>query len=131
VLFRRLIYGLQLTRDDKYIILPNTDLTRNQLINWTHSDLASRFEVTVGVDYSSDVKQVMQILKAAVDSQMGVLKQPDPFIRFTEILRFIKFSIIFVELFRVENIKSEMRIKIFELFKTNAITIPFPQRCSH
>jgi small-conductance mechanosensitive channel len=36
-----------LTRDDKYIILPNTDLTRNQLINWTHSDLA-RFEVTVG-----------------------------------------------------------------------------------
>jgi small-conductance mechanosensitive channel len=35
-------------RDDKYIILPNTDLTRNQLINWTHSDLASRFEVTVG-----------------------------------------------------------------------------------
>jgi small-conductance mechanosensitive channel len=63
-----------LTRDDKYIILPNTDLTRNQLINWTHSDLASRFEVTVGVDYSSDVKQVMQILKAAVDSQMGVLK---------------------------------------------------------
>jgi hypothetical protein len=26
----------------------------------------------------------MQILKAAVDSQMGVLKQPDPFIRFTD-----------------------------------------------
>jgi hypothetical protein len=25
---------------------------------------------------------VMQILKAAVDSQMGFLKQPDPFIRF-------------------------------------------------
>jgi small-conductance mechanosensitive channel len=36
--------------------------------------ISSRFEVTVGVDYSSDVKQVMQILKAAVDSQMGVLK---------------------------------------------------------
>jgi small-conductance mechanosensitive channel len=84
-----------LTRDDKYIILPNTDLTRNQLINWTHSDLASRFEVTVG-DYSSDVKQVMQILKAAVDSQMGVLKQPDPFIRFTDFGdSSLNFSIIF------------------------------------
>jgi small-conductance mechanosensitive channel len=46
--------------------------------------ISLRFEVTVGVDYSSDVKQVMQILKAAVDSQMGVLKQPDPFIRFTD-----------------------------------------------
>jgi small-conductance mechanosensitive channel len=73
-----------------------TDLTRNQ-INWTHSDLASRFEVTVGVDYSSDVKQVMQILKAAVDSQMGVLKQPDPFIRFTDFGdSSLNFSIIFV-----------------------------------
>jgi small-conductance mechanosensitive channel len=54
-----------LTRDDKYIILPNSDLTRSQLINWTHSHLASHFEVTV-VDYSSDVPEVMEILKKAV-----------------------------------------------------------------
>jgi small-conductance mechanosensitive channel len=123
-----------LTRDDKYIILPNTDLTRNQLINWTHSDLASRFEVTVGVDYSSDVKQVMQVLKEAVDSQNHVLKQPSPFVRFTDFGdSSLNFSIIFwsEELFRVENIKSEMRIKIFELFKDNNITIPFPQRVVH
>jgi small-conductance mechanosensitive channel len=75
----------------------------------------------------------MQILKAAVDSQMGVLKQPDPFIRFTDFGdSSLNFSIIWSEeLFRVENIKSEMRIKIFELFKTNAITIPFPQRVVH
>jgi small-conductance mechanosensitive channel len=56
----------------------------------------------------------MQILKAAVDSQMGVLKQPDPFIRFTVFGdSSLNFSIIFwsEELFRVENIKSEMRIK--------------------
>lgn len=63
-----------LTRDDKYIILSNTDLTRNQLINWTHSAISSRFEVNVGVDYSSDVKLVMKLLKEAVDKQLGVLK---------------------------------------------------------
>jgi hypothetical protein len=54
----------------------------------------------------------MQILKAAVDSQMGVLKQPDPFIRFGFWRFIIKFFNNFSEeLFRVENIKSEMRIK--------------------
>jgi small-conductance mechanosensitive channel len=38
----------------------------------------------------------MQILKAAVDSQMGVLKQPDPFIRFTDFGdSSLNFSIIF------------------------------------
>lgn len=123
-----------LTRDDKYIILPNSDLTKNQLINWTHNDLASRFEVTVGVDYSSDVAQVMEILKQAVDNQNSVLKEPSPFIRFTDFGdSSLNFSIIFwsEELFRVENIKSEMRIKIFELFKNNNITIPFPQRVVH
>ncbi|MEZ7498557.1 mechanosensitive ion channel [Flavobacterium sp. Arc3] len=123
-----------LTRDDKYIILPNSDLTKNQLINWTHNNHASRFEVTVGVDYSSDVTQVMKILKEAVDNQGSVLKEPSPFIRFTDFGdSSLNFSIIFwsEELFRVENIKSEMRIKIFELFKNNNITIPFPQRVVH
>lgn len=63
-----------LTRDDKYIILPNSDLTKNQLINWTHSKITSRFEISVGVDYSSDVKLVMTILKEATDKQEGVLQ---------------------------------------------------------
>jgi small-conductance mechanosensitive channel len=123
-----------LTRDDKYIILPNSDLTRNQLINWTHSDLASRFEVTVGVDYSSDIHQVIQVLKEAVDSQNGVLKEPNPFIRFTDFGdSSLNFSVIFwsEELFRIESTKSDLRIKIFELFKKNNITIPFPQRVVH
>ena len=123
-----------LTRDDKYIILPNSSLTTHQLINWTHNDLASRFEVNVGVDYSSDVTQVMQVLKEAVDSQNGILKDPSPFVRFTDFGdSSLNFSIIFwsEDVFRVENIKSEMRIKIFELFKQNKITIPFPQRVVH
>ncbi|UQD57165.1 mechanosensitive ion channel family protein [Flavobacterium sp. K5-23] len=123
-----------LTREDKYIILPNSSLTTHQLINWTHNDLSSRFEVNVGVDYSSDVNQVMQVLKEAVDKQNGVLKEPNPFIRFTDFGdSSLNFSVIFwsEDVFRVENIKSEMRIKIFQLFKENNITIPFPQRVVH
>jgi len=123
-----------LTRDAKYIILPNTDLTRNQLINWTHSEITSRFEVSVGVDYSSDIKLVMNILKEATQKQEGVLKEPVPFVRFTEFAdSSLNFSVIFYsdEVFRVENIKSEIRIRIFEMFAANNITIPFPQRAVH
>ncbi|PJB12327.1 MAG: mechanosensitive ion channel protein MscS [Flavobacteriales bacterium CG_4_9_14_3_um_filter_40_17] len=123
-----------LTRNDKYIILPNTDLTRNQLINWTHSDIASRFEVNVGVDYSSDVKLVMKILFEAAINQPGVLKNPKPFTRFTDFGESsLNFSIIFwsEDVFRVENIKSELRVKIFDKLNENNITIPFPQRVVH
>lgn len=123
-----------LTRDDKYIILPNSDLTRNQIINWTHSDILSRFEVNVGVDYSSDVKKVIRILEDAVNQQHGVEKVPKPFIRMTDFGNSsLDFSIIFwsEDVFRVENIKSDLRIRIFELFKENNIVIPFPQRVLH
>ncbi len=123
-----------LTRDDKYIIVPNTDLTRNQLINWTHSDIASRFDIKIGVDYSSDVNLVMKVLKEAVDEQDGVLKEPAPFVRFTEFAdSSLNFSVHFwsEKVFRVENMKSEIRVRIFELFNQNNIKIPFPQRVLH
>lgn len=123
-----------LTRDDKYIILPNTALTKNQLINWTHSNVNSRFEINVGVDYSSDVNLVMKILKEAAEQQNGVLKQPKPFARFNDYGNSsLDFTVYFwaSEVFRVENIKSELRIRVFELFKENNINIPFPQRVVH
>ncbi len=123
-----------LTREDKYIILPNSHLTRNQLINWTHSNVMSRFEIAVGVDYSSDIKLVMKILKEAAVMQEGVLKEPVPSVRFNDYGESsIQFLVFFwsEEVFRVENIKSDIRIRIFEMFKENNIKIPFPQRVVH
>lgn len=123
-----------LSRDNKYIILPNTDLTRNQIINWSHNDQSSRFEVNVGVAYSSDVNLVIRLLKEAVDSHPKILKEPNSFVRLTDFGdSSLNFCIIFwsEELFRVENIKSEVRLKIFKLFNQNNISIPFPQRVLH
>lgn len=122
------------TRDDKYLILPNTDLTRNQLINWTLNQVDARFEVQVGVAYGSDVALVKSLLlKAAADTQL-ILKEPQPFVRFTDFGESaLQFSIMFwvEEVFRVENIKSELRENINKYFKANHITIPFPQRVIH
>lgn len=123
-----------LTRDDKYIILPNSDLTKNQMINWTHDNVSSRFEVLVGVDYSSDVNLVMKILYEVTIGQDGIQKEPKPFVRFIDFGESsLDFSLIFwsEEVFRVRNIKSDLRVKIFNAFKENNITIPFPQRVLH
>ncbi len=123
-----------LTRDDRYIILPNTDLTKNQIINWTYTEVASRFEVSIGVGYSSDIKLVSRILKDIIDHQDGVLKKPAPFVRFEDFGNSsLAFSIYFWsnEVYGVENIKSEIRSKIFEKFHEHDIEIPFPQRVVH
>ena len=123
-----------LTRDDKYIIIPNTDLTRNELINWTHNTLASRFEVSVGVDYSSNTDLVIRLLKEAAAEEHGVLNEPAPFVRFNDFGdSALTFSVYFwvEDVFRVENAKSSMRIKILEKFRQNGVSIPFPQRVLH
>jgi small-conductance mechanosensitive channel len=123
-----------LTRDDKYIILPNSTLTSNQLINWTHGHLTSRFEIIVGVDYSSDVHKAMKIMKTVAEDHTHVLKTPKPFVRLVDFGNSsVDLMLMFWsdEVFRVENVKSEIRIKIFDLFSENGITIPFPQRVVH
>ncbi len=123
-----------LTREDKYIILPNSTLTGNQLINWTHGGVTSRFDIKVGIDYSADIKKAISILQTVTYEHPGVVNDPVPFVRLYD---FGNSSIDLVvlfwsdEVFRVENIKSEIRIKVFELFAESGITIPFPQRVVH
>jgi len=125
---------LVLTRDDKFIMLPNTFLTKNKLINWSHTIEASRFEISVGVDYSSNVSEVMRIMREVAEQEPEVAKNPKPFIRFNEYGdSSLNFTVYFwcSKLFRVENIKSSIRVKLFESFKKANVTIPFPQRVLH
>jgi small-conductance mechanosensitive channel len=123
-----------LGRDDKYIILPNSLLTKNNIINWTYGDIASRFYVSVGVGYTSDIALVKKLLQEIIDDQPGALKSPKPFIRFADFAdSYLLFSVYFwsEDVYGVENIKSEIRTKIFNEFNKNNIDIPLPQRVVH
>lgn len=123
-----------LGRDENYIILPNSELTGNSVINWTHSEISSRFKVTVGVDYSTDIQVLMPVLKEVAMAHKQVLNTPEPFVRFEDYAdSALIFSVYFYtnEVFRVENIKSELRVEIFKALKDNNISIPFPQRVVH
>lgn len=121
-------------RDENYVILPNSELTANRVINWTHSEISSRFSVNVGVDYSTDVILLMEILKDVPLKNNRVLSEPKPFVRFIDYGdSALLFSVFFYtnEIFRVENVKSEIRVEIFKKLKENNIKIPFPQRDIH
>ena len=123
-----------LGRDDKYIILPNSLLTKNSIINWTYTDVASRFKVSVGAGYTSDIKLVKKLLMDIISNESGALKSPAPFVRFEDFAdSYLLFSIYFwsEDVYGVENIKSEIRTKIFEKFRDNNIDISLPQRVIH
>lgn len=123
-----------ITRDERYIILPNSYLTSNLVQNWTHNNESARFEVRVSVEYSSDPQLVTNLLIEAAKNVNKIDQNKTPFVRFNE---FADSALIFTvyfwsdEIFRIENIQSELRYKIFELFKQNGVGIPFPQRVVH
>ncbi len=122
------------TRDEKYIILPNSVMTNGKLINWTHHHELSRFDVVVGVSYNSDVEKVRQILVDVAKAHPMVSPERAPRARLLDFAdSSINFEILFWtdEVFGVENTKSDIRFAICQAFRDNNIEIPFPQRVVH
>ena len=119
------------TRHNITVIVPNSKLTIQNVINWSHYDSKARFSVNVGVAYGSDTQLVKNLLLEAARGHGAVVKYPSPFVRFTD---FGDSSLVFElhfwsqEFMRIEDVQSEIRFEIDRLFRENGITIPFPQR---
>jgi small-conductance mechanosensitive channel len=88
----------------------------------------------LGVDYSTDIQTIMTILKDVAKANSFVFNSPEPFVRFEDYGdSALIFSVFFYsdEIFRIENIKSQIRVEIYKALKDNNINIPFPQRVVH
>ncbi len=125
-----------LTRDGYNIIVPNHKFITENVINWTHQAFDRRFHLEVGVSYSSDVDVVTAVLIACALEQTEIIKDEahKPFVRFQDFGESaLLFYLIFwtQDIFRVEQVKSELRYKIFKAFQHKGIILPFPQRDIH
>jgi len=122
------------TRENIYVIVPNSKFISGDVVNWSHIAKSTRFKVVVGVAYGSDVLLVKELLLKAADKHQNVEENPGPFVRFND---FGDSALIFElyfwtnETFGVENIKSDLRFKIDALFREHGVSIPFPQRDLH
>lgn len=125
-----------LTRDGYNIIVPNHKFITENVINWSHNSFDRRFEIKIGVSYNSDIDQVTRILLDCARTQKELIKENDhkPTVRFQD---FGDSALVFLlmfwtsDIFPVEQVKSEMRYKIFKAFKAENVIIPFPQMDVH
>tara|TARA_R110002050_G_scaffold71466_6_gene153640 strand:+ start:1977 stop:2825 length:849 start_codon:yes stop_codon:yes gene_type:complete len=120
-----------LTREEIILIVPNSKLTDENVVNWSQNKKTTRFKITVGVAYGSDTQLVKQLLTEAALNSEEVLKKPEPFVVFDDFGdSSLSFSVLFFSknLFRIERTKSNIRFEIDRLFRENKVTIPFPQR---
>jgi small-conductance mechanosensitive channel len=123
-----------INRDDIIIILPNSLITSNKVINWSHQTKKTRFRIKVGVAYGSDVDLVTTILKEAALEHDDITDKSAVNAR---LINFgnssLDFELLFFSdnVFRIENVKSDVRKIINRKFKENNISIPFPQLDLH
>lgn len=123
-----------LNRDEIIVFIPNSSITTNKVINWSHHSKNTRFKVSVGVAYGSDVDLVIQVLKDSVMEHPNTKNKETTEVRFTNFGdSSLDFEVLFFSenIFKIERIKSDIRRIINKKFIENGITIPFPQRDLH
>lgn len=119
-----------LTRDDIVVIIPNSYITTNKVINWSHQSMKTRFRINVGVAYGSDVDLVIKVLEKSALEHPEISDKEHIEARFVDFGNSsLDFQLLFFSdnVFRIEKVKSEIRKIINRKFIENKITIPFPQ----
>lgn len=120
-----------LTREGIVLIVPNSKLTNDNVVNWSQNNRVTRFRVDVGVAYGSDTSKVEKILLEAAKENKDVISKPEPMVFFQNFGdSSLDFSLFFFSrnLFRIERTKSDLRFVIDQKFRENNVAIPFPQR---
>jgi len=122
--------------DGVHILIPNSHLLENMVVNWTLIDRLARTQVRVGVAYGSPVRKVEEILYKAVAADEQILQQPKPMVIFDAFAdNSLEFELLFWVLADGDKdlrvIRSDVRFRIDEMFRAEGITIAFPQRDIH
>ena len=120
------------TRDGKEVLIPNEDLITGRVTNWSYSSDLIRQSVNVGVSYGSDVHLAMRLAIDAAGAVSRILKTPNP----TCLLKEFGDSAVNLELrFWIQdpangtaNVRSEVMLGIWDLYREHSIEFPFPQR---
>ena len=119
------------TRDSVSVIVPNSKLVGDNVVNWSHFDNRARFKINIGVAYGSDTALVKNILLEVVTKHSKVLRRPVPEVWFANFGdSALDFELFFWsrELMGIERVKSDLRFAIDLRFREENISIPFPQR---
>jgi small-conductance mechanosensitive channel len=122
--------------DGVHMLVPNSSILENTVINWTLIDRQVRTIVKVGVAYGSPVREVERLMYQAIEEHEAVKKDPAPIVVFDD---FGDNALMFDGYFwsdvggerELRRIRSDVRFRITELFNEHKIVIAFPQRDVH
>jgi len=117
------------TNDRIAIIVPNSKLVSQSVINWSYRDPRARIAIPVGVAHDADIQLVTDTLIDAAKGVENVLTDPPPrvqFLRFGDYAREFRLLVWTNQPRRHVQIRSDINYRIAELFSEREIKIPYP-----
>ena len=117
------------TNDRIAIIVPNSKLVGQRVVNWSYGDPRARISIPIGVADDSDIELVTHTLIEAAEGVSNVLEEPKSRVQF---LKFGDYSLDFRLLVwtnqprRHVQIRSDINYRIARLFRERSIRIPYP-----
>ncbi|MGV6806028.1 MAG: mechanosensitive ion channel family protein [Ruegeria sp.] len=127
-------YVSVVTRDGREYLIPNEDLITGQVVNWSHSDEFVRLDLNFGTSYGDDPHTVRKTAVQTVKTVNRVLSRGkhEPVCHITG---FGDSSVDYVLRFWIRdptagltNIRGNVYLALWDAFKAEGISIPFPQR---
>lgn len=122
--------------DGVHMLIPNSMLLENTVVNWTLVDSMVRTSVRVGVAYGSPVRKVAELMLQATVGQEGIETDPEPIVTFED---FGDNALMFEVTFWLNSsaerglrvMRSDIRFQLESLFELNNIIVAYPQRDIH
>jgi small-conductance mechanosensitive channel len=125
--------------DGVHMLIPNSTLLENTVVNWTFRDKLVRGVVSVGVAYGSDIHKVKNIMLDVVNKLQGTTNIDSDRSAHVYFQSFgdnaLQFDVFFWTDSQVDGglrqLSSKIRFDLDDAFKEAGISIAFPQRDLH
>jgi potassium efflux system protein len=122
------------TKNDSDILIPNSLFVQGKIANYTRRDSFCRVWTAVGVSYSSDLRQVREVLEGICSNFDGPSSQYSPVVLLTEFGDSSVNYKVFVwteDPWNIRTLKSKLNEDIWRGLKEAGIEIAFPQLDVH
>jgi small-conductance mechanosensitive channel/CRP-like cAMP-binding protein len=117
------------TRQGNQVIIPNSELSKSAIINYSEPAAPTRVHIDVGTSYDDPPNGVKAAILEVLDREPLVLKAPAPMVHLTE---FAGSSInyrahFWIERYAMEDVaRDRVRSALYYTLKRRGISIPFP-----
>ena len=119
------------TTDNIVIVIPNNEIMKRDIVNYTINTSKIRIRVNIGIAYDADIKKAKEIIISVAQTAKGVAEEPPPKVvvrNFGESSVDLQLRVWINEARRRMDVIDYITDAVKEAFDSQGVEIPYPKR---